>query len=128
MGARDPVFVPHGSATQWRMIVYAAIDYEVDACYVGALVGGEAQRSVRNVLRLTEPAEERPVAHLAAKLLVFQLPSSRVGLDEAWRDRVDADPVLASLQGELARHPDDRCLVRRVGQRREELEAEASVQ
>jgi hypothetical protein len=58
--------------------LYAAIDYEVDARYVGALVGGEVQRSVRNVLRLTEPPEERPVAHLAAKLLVFQLPSSQL--------------------------------------------------
>jgi NADPH:quinone reductase-like Zn-dependent oxidoreductase len=36
--------------------------------------------------------------------------------------------VLASLQGELARHLDDGCLVRRVGQRREDLEAEGSVQ
>jgi hypothetical protein len=44
------------------------------------------------------------------------------------RDRVDANPVLASFQGELARHPDDCRLVRRVGQRREQLEAQRAVQ
>src|ERR1700722_15867715 len=52
--------------------LHAAVDQEVDACDVGAVVGRQVERRVRNVLRLTEPAKERPVAHLAAKLLVCQ--------------------------------------------------------
>jgi hypothetical protein len=57
-------------------ILHAAIDQEIDARHVGTLVGREEQRDVRHVLGLAEPAEEGPVAHRLAPLLV--LPRSFV--------------------------------------------------
>jgi hypothetical protein len=58
--------------------LHAAIDNEIDARYVRTLFGGEEQGDVGNVLGLTESAEERPLAHLAAKSLILQLLSGRV--------------------------------------------------
>src|SRR6478735_10806412 len=104
--------------------LHPAVDDEVDAGDVGALVAGEEQRDVRHLFGLPEPAQQRPAAHLGGPLAVLQLPAGRVAFDQARRDGVDADPVLASLQCELARHADDSGLVRRVRQRCELLEAE----
>src|SRR6478736_951430 len=116
--------------TPWSPDLHAAIDDEVDPGHVRALVRREEQRGVRHVLRLAEAAEERPVDHLACEstFAVVQVRTRRAALDQAGRDRVDADPVLASLERELTGHADDPRLVGRVRERCEALEAELTVQ
>src|SRR4051794_18654624 len=84
-----------GLVTSASPDLHAAVDDEVDARDVRALVGGEEQSDVRHLLRLPEPAQQRPAAHLAGPRAVLQLPASGVALDQAGRDRVGTDPVLA---------------------------------
>src|ERR1700678_187285 len=72
---RDRVIYPPGSTqggikerarrTRRSPDLHAAIDHEVDAGHVGALVGGQEQRDVRHLVGQTEPAKECPVAHRA---------------------------------------------------------------
>ena len=52
----------------------------------------------------------------------------RAADDETRGDGVHADPVRASLHGQLTRHAEDRGLVRRVGKRRQALEADLPVE
>src|SRR3954471_6979873 len=128
--------VPIGAAVgadSWTLTsalpdLHPAIHDEIDAGHVRALVGHQEQRCIGDVLRLSKAAEERPAAHLATERVVLELPSCRVGLDETGRYRVDANAVLASLQCELASHPDDRRLVGRMGERRQQLETERTVE
>src|SRR6266481_4694799 len=90
--------------------LHPAVDDDVDARDVRALVGGQKQREVRNVFRLTQAAQERPLDHLASEPAssLLEMGSVRSTLDQTRRDRVDPNAVLASLHRELARHPDDR--------------------
>src|SRR6267143_6510215 len=76
----------------WSPRLHAAIDDEVDASYVRALVGGEEQRDVRDLLGLTEATHERFAEHLAGPLRVAELIQRRVAFEQARRDRVGADP------------------------------------
>jgi hypothetical protein len=57
-----------------RPDLHSAIDHEVDARHVGALVARQEQSNVGDVLRLTDPAQERPVAHRTTELIVLELP------------------------------------------------------
>src|SRR6476646_11763366 len=96
--------------------LHPAVDDDVDARDVRALIGGKEQREVRDVFRLTQTAQERPFDHRASEsaCAVFEMGSVRPTLNQARRDRVDTNAVLAPFHRELARHPDDRCLVRGV--------------
>src|SRR3954453_6462691 len=90
----------------WSPRLHAAVDDDVDACYVRTLVGGEEQRDVRDLLGLGEATQERLPEHVGGPLGVVELLSRLIGLDDAGRDGVGPDPVLATLHSELACHAD----------------------
>src|SRR5260221_11878145 len=73
--------------------LHAAIDDEVDACYVRALVGGEEQRDVRDLLGLGEATQECLAEHVGGPLGAVELSSRLIGLDDAGRGGVGPDPV-----------------------------------
>src|SRR4051812_16400829 len=98
--------------------LHAAVDDDVDARYVRALVRDEEQRDVGDLLRLAEATEERLAEHVVSPLGVVELFSRLIGFDDAGRDGVGPDPVLAALHGELACHADDSRLRGCVGERR----------
>src|SRR2546421_8764540 len=66
---------PRNPSGAWSPDLHPAVDDDVDARDVRALVAGQEQREVRHVLRLTQTAQERPFDHLAREPAC--LPSSR---------------------------------------------------
>src|ERR1700742_4715994 len=101
---------------------HPAIDDDVDPGHVRTLVRGQEQRDVRDFLRPAEATQQRLPEHVARPLGVVELLSRGVALDHAGRDRVGANPVLPALHRQLSCHPDEPRLVRRVGERGEDLE------
>ena len=91
--------------------------HEVDAGHVRALVGGEEQRDVRHSSGCrTGPGGP---SRISRQTFVLQLPASLLSMKPG---EIELTRIPCSLpSSELARHPDDRRLVRRVGQRRESL-------
>src|SRR5205809_397742 len=77
--------------------LHPTVDHDVDARDVRALVGGEEQREVRDVLGFTEAAQERPFDHLLGEpaRALLEMGTVRSALDQARRDRVDTNAVLA---------------------------------
>src|SRR2546423_13974024 len=116
---------PKNLSGTWSPDFHSAVDDDVDARDVRALVGCQEQREVCDVLGLTQTAQERPFDHLAGEsaCALLEMGSVRPTLDQTWRDRVDTNAVLAPLHRQLARHPENRRLVRRVRQRGQALEA-----
>src|SRR5882672_9883050 len=104
--------------------LHAAIDDDVDACDVRALVRGEEQRDVGDLVGLAEATEQCLAEHVVGPFGIVELLSRLVGLDEARRDGVGAEPVLPSFHRELAGHADDSRLGCRVGERWQWLEAQ----
>src|SRR6476620_1928245 len=86
----------------WRSPdLHAAVDDQVDARDVCALVAGEKQRDVRHVLGLAESAHRGPGRISLPKALFSRPRPGGFVFDEAGEIRVAANPVLASLHRKL---------------------------
>ena len=73
---------------------HAGVNNDIDAGDVRAIVGGEEQGDVCDLLGLPESSQERPVEHMTCPAVPFvDLRPRRSAFDQARGDRVDADPV-----------------------------------
>src|ERR1700674_491279 len=93
---------------------YAACDCDDGSSDVPGLVRAKERDRVRNVIRLAETLEHRPLFEALIHRVVFGRCLAGLALDDACGDRVRRYVVPPTFEGCRFRQPDDRGLGRRV--------------
>src|SRR5260370_8985323 len=96
--------------------LHPAIDNYVDSCHVRTFVGGKEQGDTSHFFRSAEATQQRLTEHGATPFWIFQLLARLVGFDYPRRNRIRANPMVATFHRQLPVHADDASLSRGVRQ------------